>query len=62
MDSSGPFLDAYGRAHGQMAYGQVGENMVPYGDSNGVAAVNITGGGSGGAVWAGPYDPTVSRR
>ncbi|XP_027331657.1 protein FLX-like 4 [Abrus precatorius] len=60
VDSSGPFLDAYARAHGQMAAGQVGESTVPIGDSNGVAAVNSSG--VGGAVWAGPYDPSVARR
>ncbi|KAK7329873.1 hypothetical protein VNO77_24054 [Canavalia gladiata] len=60
VDSSGPFLDAYGRAHGPMAVGQVGESMVPIGDSNGVAAVSSAG--AGGAVWAGPYDPSVGRR
>ncbi|XP_061347511.1 protein FLX-like 4 [Gastrolobium bilobum] len=47
VDSNGPFVDAYGRAHGH-----VGESMVPYVDSNGVAAVNSAGGGS--AVWPGP--------
>ncbi|OIV99833.1 hypothetical protein TanjilG_26171 [Lupinus angustifolius] len=41
-DSSGPYADAYGRVHGQMGVGQMGESMVPYRESNG--------------VWAGPYD------
>ncbi|TKY54644.1 FLX 2 [Spatholobus suberectus] len=60
VDSSGPFVDAYGRAHGQMADGQVREGMVPVGDSNGVAAVNSAG--VSGARWSSPYDPSVARR
>ncbi|CAL0330398.1 unnamed protein product [Lupinus luteus] len=48
VDSSGPFADAYGPAHGQAGVGQTGESMVPYGESNG--------------VWAGPYDSSVARR
>ena len=54
------FIDVYGRAHAQMAVGQVGERVIPYGDSNGVAAVNSAGGG--GAVWPGQYDPSVGWR
>lgn len=59
-DSSGAFLDHYGRAHGQMAvgHGQVGESTGPIGDSNGVAAGNSASGGG----WAGQYDPSVARR
>lgn len=60
VDSSGPFLDAYGRAHGQMTAGQVGEGMVPVGESNGVAAVNSAGGS--GAHRSSSYDPLVARR
>ncbi|CAL0325614.1 unnamed protein product [Lupinus luteus] len=41
-DSSQPYADAYGRAHDQMDVGQMGESMVPYGESSG--------------NWAGPYD------
>ncbi|KAK7388428.1 hypothetical protein VNO78_23244 [Psophocarpus tetragonolobus] len=53
--SSGPFVDAYGRAHGQMAAGQ-----VAVGESNGVAAVNSAG--VSGAPWSSPYDSSVGRR
>ncbi|GAU20947.1 hypothetical protein TSUD_200960 [Trifolium subterraneum] len=59
-DGSGPFLDHYGRAHGQMGIGQVGESVVPVVDSNG-AVVNSTD-GSGGAGWVGTYDPSVAGR
>ncbi|KAL2338570.1 hypothetical protein Fmac_013016 [Flemingia macrophylla] len=59
VDSNGPFLDAYGRAHGQMTAGQVGEGMVPVGQSNGVA-INSTGGS--GAHRSSSYDPSVARR
>ncbi|MCI13618.1 structural maintenance of chromosomes domain protein, partial [Trifolium medium] len=59
-DGSGPFLDHYGRAHGQMGIGQVGESMVPVVDSNGVAVVNSTDGS--GAGWVGTYDPSVAGR
>ncbi|RDY06553.1 Protein FLX-like 2, partial [Mucuna pruriens] len=60
-DSSGPFVDAYGRAHGLMAAGQVGEGIVPVGDSNGVAAVNSAG--VSGSLWSSPYNnPSVARR
>ncbi|CAI8611296.1 unnamed protein product [Vicia faba] len=59
-DGSGPFLDHYGRTHGQMAFGQVGESMVPVGDSNGVAVVNSANGS--GAGWAGQYDPSIAGR
>ncbi|MED6133343.1 hypothetical protein PIB30_027509 [Stylosanthes scabra] len=62
VDSSGPFPDAYGRGHGQTAFAQVGESMVPYGDSNGAAAGSSAGCGGGGAVWTGSYDPSVARR
>ncbi|CAJ1944909.1 unnamed protein product [Sphenostylis stenocarpa] len=58
--SSGPFVDAYGRAHGQMAAGQVGEGMIQVGDSNGIAAVNSSG--VSGGIWSSPYDPSVGRR
>ncbi|KAH1216121.1 Protein FLX-like 2 [Glycine max] len=58
--SSGPFADVYGRVHGQMAAGQVGESMVPVGESNGVAAINSAG--VSGALWSSPYDPSVGRR
>lgn len=59
-DGSGAFLDPYGRVHGQMAFGQVGESMVPVGDSNGVGVVNSNDGS--GAGWAGQYDPSVAGR
>lgn len=58
--SSGPFVDAYGRAHGQISSSQGAEGMVPVGDSNGVAAVNSSG--VSGGVWSSPYNPTVGRR
>lgn len=59
-DGSGAFLDPYGRVHGQMAFGQVGESMVPVGDSNGAGVVNSNDGS--GAGWAGQYDPSVAGR
>jgi len=43
-----------------MAFGQVGESMVPVGDSNGVGVVNSNDGS--GAGWAGQYDPSVAGR
>ncbi|KAK7265332.1 hypothetical protein RJT34_32951 [Clitoria ternatea] len=49
VDSSGPFVDAYGKAHGQTAVGQVGESMVPIGESNGVAPVSSAGVGGVGS-------------
>ncbi|BAT76654.1 Protein FLX-like 4 [Vigna angularis] len=58
--SSGPFVDAYGRTHSQMASGQGAEGVVPIGDSNGVAAVNSSG--VSGGLWSSPYDPSVGRR
>ncbi|KAL1335290.1 hypothetical protein HN51_064212 [Arachis hypogaea] len=62
VDSTVPFLDAYGRGHGQTVFAQVGENVVPYGDSNGIAAGSSAGCGGSGAVWTGSYDPSVARR
>lgn len=56
----GTFVDAYGRAHGQMAADQVGETTAAYGSSNGVVAASSDAGGN--AVWAGPYDPSIARR
>lgn len=43
-----------------MAFGQVGESMVPVGDSNGAGVVNSNDGS--GAGWAGQYDPSVAGR
>lgn len=43
-----------------MTAGQVGESMVPVGESNGVAAINSAG--VSGALWSSPYDPSVGRR
>ena len=68
VQGGGTYADGYGRPFVHMGVGPAGEGLIPYNTSNSVvssttarfggAAMSTTGGG---AQWAGPFDPSLSR-
>lgn len=62
VPGGGMYVDGYGQSLGQMGVMQTGEGMIPYGSGNGgpaaSGAVPVT---AVGAVWGGPYDPSLAQ-
>lgn len=65
VQGGGMHVDGYSQPLLQMGVVQTGEGMIPYGSGNGVAAevgMPAVPASAAGAVWGGPYDPSLARR
>ncbi|KAJ6698702.1 PROTEIN FLX-LIKE 4 [Salix purpurea] len=67
VQGGGTYADGYGRPFVHMGVGPAGEGLIPYNTSNSVVSSTARFGGAamsttgGGAQWAGPFDPSLSR-